>query len=189
MSTKIKVNPYHYRNKNQYITNIIMEFSFDKYFVRQMEIKDLKNIVSNAKNPEIANNNTVVKKYNTLSKAKKYIQKMQEKEENKEGYELVIEGTGSAFGGVLSLHHIDYTKGTGYIGYWLTRDNWGKGIISRAIIHLLPFAFNYLGLKKLYAKTLVTNLRSQKVLERVGFKAVGKGGKSPEEYYFYELNR
>jgi RimJ/RimL family protein N-acetyltransferase len=165
-----------------------MDFSFGEYSVRQMELKDLKNIVSNAKNPEIANNNTVVKKYDSLEKARKYIQKMQEKETNKDGYELVIENSDSNFVGVLSLHHMNYTKGTGYIGYWLTKENWGKGIMTRALNHLLPFAFNYLGLKKLYAKTLTTNLKSQKVLERVGFKVIGKSGKPPEEYYFYELN-
>jgi len=166
-----------------------MNFSFDNYFVRQMELKDLKNIVSNAKDPEIANNNTVVKKYNSSAKAKKYIEKMQNKEINKEGYELVIEDSNYNFVGVLSLHHMDYTKGTGYIGYWLTKENWGKGIITMALSHLLPFAFNYLGLKKLYAKTLITNQKSQRVLERAGFKIVGKGGKTQEEYYFYELTK
>ncbi|MDD4984020.1 MAG: GNAT family N-acetyltransferase [Candidatus ainarchaeum sp.] len=165
-----------------------MEFSFDNYFVRQMELKDLQNIVSNAKDPEIANNNMVVKKYNTLAKAKKYIEKMQDKEATATGYELVIEDQEHNFVGVLSLHHMDYKKGTGYIGYWLTKSNWGKGIATKALKHLLPFAFDYLGLKKIYAKTLISNTKSQGVLERAGFKVIGKSGKAPEEYYFYELN-
>ena len=59
------------------------------------------------------------------------------------------------------------------IGYWLAKPQWGKGLMTEALTAILTFAFDSLGLHRVYATTHIDNEASQRVLERVGFQKEG----------------
>ena len=59
------------------------------------------------------------------------------------------------------------------VGYWMSVDAAGKGVMTRAVGALLPFVFNQLGLHRLHAACLPHNTASRRVLEKNGFKEEG----------------
>ncbi|MEK9498246.1 GNAT family N-acetyltransferase [Photorhabdus sp. P32] len=54
------------------------------------------------------------------------------------------------------------------IGWRLDKPFWGKGYASEAARKTLDFAFTQLKLEEIVAFTTISNLRSQKVMERLG---------------------
>lgn len=59
------------------------------------------------------------------------------------------------------------------MGYWMSRDAAGNGIMTRAVGALLPFVFDQLKLQRLHAACLPHNIASRRVLEKSGFKEEG----------------
>jgi RimJ/RimL family protein N-acetyltransferase len=60
------------------------------------------------------------------------------------------------------------------IGCWLWKNFWGQGLAQEAIELMLNFAFKDLKLKRIWAKVVHLNKRSQILLRRTGFKYEGR---------------
>lgn len=72
----------------------------------------------------------------------------------------------------------------GDLGYWLARDAWGRGYGCEAGRAAVDAAFADRGRRRLAASHMVGNDRSARVLEKLGFRAVGT-----EERYFRALGQ
>jgi [ribosomal protein S5]-alanine N-acetyltransferase len=59
------------------------------------------------------------------------------------------------------------------ISYDLMRDHWRKGIMTKALNNALVFGFKNMDLMRIEARTMLENIPSQKILEKVGFKKEG----------------
>lgn len=59
--------------------------------------------------------------------------------------------------------------GTDFVGYWLAKEHWGKGIASRALALLLE----EVSVRPLHARVAKENGASLRVLERSGFEITG----------------
>jgi RimJ/RimL family protein N-acetyltransferase/nitroimidazol reductase NimA-like FMN-containing flavoprotein (pyridoxamine 5'-phosphate oxidase superfamily) len=59
------------------------------------------------------------------------------------------------------------------IGYDLWLDYWGQGLMPEALRVLLQYGFDKMGLHRIEATTHVENLRSMRVLEKLGFQREG----------------
>lgn len=55
------------------------------------------------------------------------------------------------------------------IGYWLSEQYWGHGIMSRAIAQLADYGFRSFDITRIFARPFETNKASQRALERAGF--------------------
>jgi len=55
------------------------------------------------------------------------------------------------------------------VGYWLAEDAQGRGLATQALREAVHLAFHDLQLHRVQAETLVHNLRSQQVLDRLDF--------------------
>ncbi len=75
--------------------------------------------------------------------------------------------------GIISIS-VDWVNHIGEIGYWIGVEYWGKGYVSEAVKLILEYAFKYLNLVKVYAHVVSGNKASARVLEKNGFKLVGK---------------
>jgi len=71
--------------------------------------------------------------------------------------------------GGLSLTNIRHLSGHVNLGYWVGESDKNKGIMSLAVALTLPFIFNSLGLCRIHAACLPSNIASRKVLEKNGF--------------------
>lgn len=75
--------------------------------------------------------------------------------------------------GVVSLRHIHSVHRRSEIGYWLGRAHWGQGYAQEAVGAVLKFAFGPLRLHKIYAHTLLGNVRSERLLTLLRFQQEG----------------
>lgn len=76
--------------------------------------------------------------------------------------------TGELVGAV--QFHAHSPDGSAELGFVLAREHWGKGITSQMVKQFADFGFKELGLKRIIAKTLVTNAAANGVLGKVGFE-------------------
>lgn len=60
------------------------------------------------------------------------------------------------------------------IGYWIGRAFWGKGYAIEAVKRMVRFAFDEVGLERVWGAVLTDNAPSRRVLERVGFRLRGE---------------
>ena len=61
------------------------------------------------------------------------------------------------------------------LGYWIARENWGKGIATEAVFAIINFAFEELGASRIVASCHQQNRSSEKVLLTTNFSRVGVG--------------
>jgi ribosomal-protein-alanine N-acetyltransferase len=66
------------------------------------------------------------------------------------------------------------------VGFDLNREHWGQGIMSEALIAVVRFGFESMGLNRIEADCSIMNVASQRVLEKAGFKIEGR---QREHYY------
>ncbi|WP_430791954.1 GNAT family N-acetyltransferase [Actinoplanes sp. G11-F43] len=79
------------------------------------------------------------------------------------------------------------------LGYWVAEHVAGRGVASAAVGLILEAAFTTYGLHRVEAGTLLHNVRSQRVLERLGFERFGMApgylriAGQWQDYYLYQL--
>ena len=59
------------------------------------------------------------------------------------------------------------------INYDLAYEYWGQGIMTNILGNVLSFSFNKMNINRIEARTMVDNVRSQKLLEKVNFQYEG----------------
>jgi RimJ/RimL family protein N-acetyltransferase len=68
---------------------------------------------------------------------------------------------------------VDRATGTGEIGYSIGQEHWGKGLTCEAATALLDWAFPTYDLAKVYARADARNMRSWRVMEKLGMQREG----------------
>lgn len=75
--------------------------------------------------------------------------------------------------GNVSFNSINHSLKKVEIGYWLRQAYQGKGIVTRAVKHLIHHAFATLNMEKVEIRAATNNTASRKVCERLGFALEG----------------
>ncbi len=70
------------------------------------------------------------------------------------------------------------------IGYVLSKDYWGMGLMPEAVSAVIKFCFDKLNLNALTVGHFVENMQSRRVIEKCGFKIYKKS-----EYYSEQLKK
>lgn len=78
-----------------------------------------------------------------------------------------------ALAGSIGLHQIDQENKSAEIGYWLSADAQGHGLITRSCRAVIGYAFRDLNLNRIVIKVAPDNLASRAVPERLGFVREG----------------
>ena len=87
------------------------------------------------------------------------------------GWWVVEEKNGSLFVGVISLQAVQFESHftpANEIGWRFVFDKWGRGYATEGATAALDFAFSRLGWHEVIAMTSALNVRSQRVMERLG---------------------
>ena len=83
---------------------------------------------------------------------------------------FAIEVEGRAAGGI-GIHPLaDVESKNAEMGYWLAETYWGHGIITNAIKQMIDYGFSNFNINRIFARPFGTNVASQKVLQKAGFK-------------------
>ncbi|HTP13009.1 MAG TPA: GNAT family protein [Bacteroidota bacterium] len=75
--------------------------------------------------------------------------------------------------GTIGFHRVDWLNRSVEIGYWLSADCQGKGIVTRSCIAFIEYAFSEWHLHRVQIRCAVGNARSCKIPERLGFVQEG----------------
>lgn len=143
-----------------------------KYKLRGWKIEDVKSLVKHANNWAIAKNLTDKFPYPyTENDGLSFIKYASEEKSN---IIFAIDINGKACGGIGLHPQADIHKKNAELGYWLGEPFWGNGIITSAIEEVIKFGFNNLEIDRIFARPFGSNIASQRVLEKSGFKLEGK---------------
>jgi RimJ/RimL family protein N-acetyltransferase len=87
---------------------------------------------------------------------------------------LAIEIDGRAVGGIGLVPGVGNGWGTAALGYWLSEDYWGRGVMTEAAAAILAYAFDRLDLRRVDAHVFDRNVGSARVLEKIGMTLEGR---------------
>lgn len=86
---------------------------------------------------------------------------------------FAIEVDRQAVGSISLMLGEDIARQTAEVGYWIGREFWGRGIMVEAVRATTQYAFDVLGLVRVFAVPFVTSTRSSRVLEKAGYVKEG----------------
>lgn len=136
--------------------------------LRPWKMEDLESLVRHANNFEIAKNMMDIFPHPyTQEEGEKFIAMTQK---NEPPLILAIEVDGKAVGSIGLHPQKDIQKKNGELGYWLSEEYWGKGIVTGAIKQMVEYGFENLEIERIFARPFGTNLASRKALEKAGFR-------------------
>ena len=87
-----------------------------------------------------------------------------------EVYALCQRESGEVIGSI-GLHRNDLAEGEDEyeLGYWIGKPFWGQGLVPEAARELLRYAFEQLGMQRIWCGHYEGNARSRRVMEKLGF--------------------
>lgn len=87
-----------------------------------------------------------------------------------ETYAVCLKETGKPVGS-MGLHRNDLASGEDEyeLGYWIGKPFWGQGLIPEAARELLRYAFEDLGMSRIWCGYYDGNIKSRRVQEKLGF--------------------
>lgn len=104
---------------------------------------------------------------------------------------FAIEVNNRAIGGIGIHPQEDIMRMNAELGYWLSEEYWGNGIITEAIKQIVQYGFTNFAIDRIFARPFGSNKASQKVLEKSGFKfeaifhkAIIKNGNREDELIY-----
>lgn len=84
---------------------------------------------------------------------------------------FAIEVNEEAVGGIGLVPRDDIYRCGAEIGYWLSEDYWGRGVMTEAVRATTQYAFSQFGeLRRIFAGVLEWNPGSMRVLEKAGYR-------------------
>ncbi|MFZ6035739.1 MAG: GNAT family N-acetyltransferase [Patescibacteria group bacterium] len=143
------------------------------FTLRPFRLSDAHDLVRHINDPVIARNTAHIpypyRQRDALQFLRRQIIHRRNKPATDVTFAIIIDG--SVVGG-LGLHHIEQ-RHQAELGYWLSRQYRGRGIMTRAVREALRYGFVRLHLRRIYAYTYTYNPASARVLEKNGFVREG----------------
>jgi ribosomal-protein-serine acetyltransferase len=75
--------------------------------------------------------------------------------------------------GMIGLHYIDWRNKATEIGYWLSKQYEGNGIITKAVRTVTNYCFKELELNRVLIRAVTENTKSRAIPKRLGFQEEG----------------
>lgn len=140
-----------------------------RLLLRPWRMGDLRDLYDYARDPEIGPN-AGWKPHSSRRESKKILRTFVG---NEEVDAIVLQETGRVVGS-LGLHpdrlHHGGMGSCREVGYVLSRDCWGRGLMTEAVRRAQRYAFETLNLDLLSVAHFPDNLRSKRVIEKCGFR-------------------
>lgn len=95
------------------------------------------------------------------------------KTDERRGFGMILSGEKNV-SGFIFLSNLDFRNRVAYLGALLAERHWKKGIMTEAVDLMKKYCFEELNLRKIVSNALEPNRGSVRVLEKTGFKNVGR---------------
>jgi len=167
-----------------------------QFTIRKFKLSDAAELTQAINDKMIINNLAVVPFPYKIKDANWFIKKnlnnYKDKKATSIGY--CIEINKKCVGGIGFSELVAGHKVT--IGYWLARDYWGKGLMTKIVRSFTNYIFKKYKLKRIEARVFLYNPASKRVLEKTGFQLEGvlrkvfkKGDKYLDEYLLSKIKK
>ena len=142
--------------------------------LRPLELSDTSAIQKAAGAREIADTMISLPHPYPVGEAKRYIARQQAEREDGRSVTFTIDQKAEGwFGGLVEVRDIDREHSQGELSFWLAVEAWGQGYMSEVVQEVVRYAFESLGLNRLFAYHMLRNPISGRVLEKNGFQQEG----------------
>lgn len=133
--------------------------------------KDLPAMMAALRDPEIPRWTFIPFPYRERD-AREFLAKQRRDRDAGAGLGLAIAAAGDSAEllGAIGIEPVDRVAGRGEIGYWVAREQRGRGVATRAVKLLSDWALGDLGLKRLEILPFAGNRASELVAQRAGFR-------------------
>lgn len=155
---------------------MVIRLETKRLILRKPRMSDLNDLVEGMNNLNISKNLVPVPYPYTTKDGEWYLNHTIEKwnKKEKEDYTFLIElKSEKKLIGAIGLHKISKQNGTAETGSWINENYWKKGYMTEAKIAANDFAFNELGLRKLFSPIFSTNKASIATQKRMGYVKEG----------------
>ena len=149
-----------------------MEIQVGEYKLRPWHIDDVPALVKHANNKNVANNlrDTFPHPY-AEKDAREWIQSNHGAERFTD---FAIATKSEAIGSIGAHIGPDIHRYSAEIGYWIGESYWNKGIMTLVLKSFSDYAFEKLGMVRLFATVFEWNPASARVLEKAGYSMEGR---------------
>ena len=153
----------------------------DRLVIRMVKKRDAEDLYELCRRPETSQF-SLWNPHESLSETKDFINYQISRYRKKECMFFVVEEKASGrVIGTCSYVSMDADYKVAEIGYSVLSDLWNKGFATEIADALMGYAFNRIGVQRVFARVLPQNTASQRVLLKLGFELEGTAKKG---YYF-----
>jgi [ribosomal protein S5]-alanine N-acetyltransferase len=148
-----------------------VEIQTNRLLLRQFRASDVDDVLAYRNDPEFGRYLPHIPQPFTRRDAEEFVARnIAEPWDTYPTFAIVFEGTVI---GTVNLD-IDQTHGIAMLGFAIGRAHWGKGIGSEAVRAAVAWAFEALGLARIWATTDARNVRSRQLMEKLGMQVEGR---------------
>lgn len=141
----------------------------DALGIRPLELKDAPELYALVKaNPDLEEWMPWAEKQD-LAATERFLADAEKQLRENDGFQAAIAPAGPILG-VVGFHSVDWVNRNTSIGYWLTAEARGKGIMTTAVRALLDLAFGEWKLHRIEIHCAPDNRPSRAIPERLGFR-------------------
>ncbi|WP_026828409.1 GNAT family N-acetyltransferase [Exiguobacterium artemiae] len=146
----------------------------ERLVLRPLQVKDLDDLFEYTQDEETARYVTWSANQ-TIEQAEQFLNYvLSNYEQGKEApWAIVWKETGKMIGTIDFIHLLLDDNEQAELGYALSRQFWGKGIVTEAVECVMAFGFEELKLERIQARCMEGNIGSARVMEKVGMKYEG----------------
>lgn len=139
-------------------------------YLRKLDINDAQQLFENIYSDSKAAAYMSWDCYFDVNAVKNYLEKWQKAYEKKECYWGVFLKENDVLIGTVYLYDENAKADVGFISYCFGSKFWGNGYATETVRAVLEYGFEEIGYKNITTFVAKSNIRSQNVLNRLGFK-------------------
>ena len=147
-----------------------IELHTDNLVIKKPSEKHLKSLIKELNNWNISKWLIEVPYPYSIDDAKYWVKKTKQDQ-----YSLNIYLKNKLIGGVSLSNQRENSKWE--LGYWIGEEYWGNGYAIEACENLISYFFSNTNNSIIYASHMKDNIKSKKIIIKLGFKLVGSGKK------------
>lgn len=153
-------------------------FETERLILRQLLIRDKNDMFEYSKNPEVTKY-LLWKEHENAEFTAKYLKYLQPKYRRGECWEwAIVNKAENKMIGTVGFVSFDNEHNCAEVGYVISDKYWGNGYAPEALDRIISFGFGELYLNRIYARHIVGNENSGRVMQKCGMSFEGIQRKS-----------
>jgi [ribosomal protein S5]-alanine N-acetyltransferase len=140
----------------------------ERLILRKMVLNDAEAVFAYASNSEVSRY-TLWETHRSIEDSRAFLEFATQKYENggEPDWGIVYRGNGCLVG-ACGLVNWEAEHARAEVGFVLSREYWGRGLMSEAVRAILRFGFERMNLNRIEARCIAENAASARVMEKVG---------------------